>query len=95
MELRNAIATACEAILLSDARKDDGSGAYDRAVKAALKGLIWLYSEQTSIPGDAYFSCPFWSAGALAEFRKHGREIPRNLLHFEHVFPREIAEREL
>jgi hypothetical protein len=95
LETRDAIAAACDAILLRAVprlRSDVGSQAF--ALRAGLKGLIWNYSEQTSIPGDKYQSCPFWSEDAYVLWKDKGKSAYGDLT-LEHVFPREEAEEEL
>jgi hypothetical protein len=93
LRMRDAIAETCQVLVLRPDQNDSGPRQF--ALSKALKGLIWHYSEQTSIPGDCYDSCPFWSKQAVELNVAHGGRAPRNQLHFEHVFPRENIEHAL
>lgn len=92
LDIKEAIVEACETLLFPPNPKFIAEGELRFIVmREALKGLLWHYSEQTSIPGDKFLCCPFWSVAAYQAYQERNGEK----LTLEHVFPREEARDEL
>lgn len=81
--------------LLRERRRRVAAGtltpANDRHLRELCSLLLWKYSEAAG----KYRGCRYWTVGALASKRKHGRVVTSKLrfgldaLRHEHLFPRQ------